>query len=258
MKLTSRLLTNFELGRTERYEGWLSKQFEKVLVTSNIDRDEIASLSKDKNNQPSISVIPNGVDLDYFSPDEKIKRKPATLVISGKMSYHANISMVLYFVNMIMPLVWEVKPEVKLCIVGKDPPKDLKNLAHNPSITVTGSVSDIRPYLQKATISITPLIYGAGIQNKVLEAMACATPVIATPQAVSALGVLHEHEVLIAKDPDSFVKAILQLLANPYLQHKVGYCGRKYVEKNHQWSTVASLLEGVYHEVISTKQQHYN
>jgi glycosyltransferase involved in cell wall biosynthesis len=252
------LLSNFELGRTEQYEGWLLRQFERTLVTSKTDKDEFTSLIADNKNPPSISVIPNGVDLDYFKPEESAKRESATLVISGKMSYHANISMVIYFVEKIMPLVWERIPDAKLVIVGKDPPKVLKDLAQNPSITVTGTVYDIRPYLRQATISIAPLTYGAGIQNKVLEAMACATPVVASPQAISALSVQLGQDLLVAKEPDDFAKAILQLLENPCLQQQVGCNGRKYVEINHQWSSVAAQLEGVYNEVINTKHQSNN
>jgi len=88
-----------------------------------------------------------------------------------------------------MPLVWEKRPDVKVWIVGKDPSPRLLAYAQNPNIQVTGTVDDMRPYLKKATLSAAPISYGVGIQNKVLEAMACAAPVIASQQAVSALGV---------------------------------------------------------------------
>ncbi|MDH7487867.1 MAG: glycosyltransferase, partial [Anaerolineae bacterium] len=186
--ITSRMLTAFELGRTRRYESWLPSQFDHTLVTSRIDRDALLALvGNGAERVRKISVLPNGVDLGYFVPDESLPRENDTLVVSGKMSYHANVTMVLDLVDKIMPHIWAVKPEVKLWIVGKDPTPEIKSLNQKNGITVTGTVDDIRPYLQRATLAVTPISYGVGIQNKVLEAMACGTPVVSTPQAVSTL-----------------------------------------------------------------------
>ncbi|MEK7326378.1 MAG: glycosyltransferase [Chloroflexota bacterium] len=252
-RLVSRWITRFELGRTERYEGWLVDQFDRVLVTSPADKDALGSLRSVGKPERPISVIANGVDLAYFEPDYKVNREPATLVISGKMSYHANVSMSLYMAKVIMPHIWAKRPDAKLCIVGKDPTPDVLALAQNPAITVTGTVDNIRPYLQKATVAVTPITYGAGIQNKVLEAMACATPVVSTPQAVSALEVTPGRDTLVAQEPEGFAAAVLRLLDDPQHQQQIGLAGRRYVETHHQWSNVAARLEGVYDEVISSK-----
>jgi len=95
--------------------------------------------------------------------------------------------MVNYLVAEIMPRVWQKRPGVQLMIVGKDPTADIRDLCANPQITVTGTVDDIRPFLWKATAAVVPLVYGAGIQNKILEAMACGTPVITASRALSSL-----------------------------------------------------------------------
>jgi glycosyltransferase involved in cell wall biosynthesis len=171
------------------------------------------------------------------------------------MSYHANISMVLYLVQTIMPNIWSHRPDVNLWIVGKDPPNEIRALQKESRITVTGTVSDIRPFLQKATIAVAPLTYGAGIQNKVLESMACAIPLISTPQAISAIGVQPGKEILVAQDPGEFADSILFLLENPQVQQRIGEAGRQYVEQNHRWSTITRQLEGVYDEVIDAKQR---
>ena len=155
----------------------------------------------------SISVLPNGVDLGYFYVGEELKREPATLVISGKMSYHANVSMTLEMVREILPVIWDQRPETKLWIVGKDPPREIQELGQHPKITVTGTVPDIRPYLQNATIAVAPITYGAGIQNKVLEAMACATPVVASSQAVSALNTISGKDIFNWSECTPFCKA---------------------------------------------------
>jgi sugar transferase (PEP-CTERM/EpsH1 system associated) len=251
-KRTSRMVTRFELQRTETYEGWLLGRFNHTLVTSPADRDALVSLGAPGEAAPPVTVLPNGVDLDYFIPHTTERREPATLVISGKMSYHANVTMTLYLTQSIMPLIWARRPDVKLWIVGKDPAPEIQALREHPSITVTGTVSDIRPYLQQATIAVAPLTYGVGIQNKILEALSCATPVITTPQAVSALGVKPGREVLVAQDPEVFARQVLQLLGDPQQQHRVGQAGRLYVEAHHKWETIAAQLEGAYHDLVNT------
>jgi len=247
--LVSRLVTYFDTNRTYRYERWLLGQFDRILVTSSVDKSAFESMRNTDKAQPEISVIPNGVDLDYFHPPGSISREPATLVLSGKMSYHANVAMAMHLVSDILPIIWSQSPEVKLWIVGKDPPRSIRRLAHNPAIQVTGTVDDIRPYLQNATISVAPITYGAGIQNKVLEAMACGTPVIATSQAVSALSICPDRDALIADEPRKFAQSILDLLNNPNRQSEIGQAGRRYVEENHRWTDITSKLERIYGQV---------
>jgi glycosyltransferase involved in cell wall biosynthesis len=251
----SRWLTRFELGRTQNYEGYLIRQFDWILVTSQADRRALLSLTSADSPAPNISVLPNGVDLAYFSPDNSVARQDATLVVSGKMSYHANVSMVLHLVHEIMPLVWARKPEVKLWVVGKDPTREIISLASNHNILVTGTVSDIRPYLRKAILAVIPLTYGAGSQFKVLEAMACGTPVISTSQAVSALEARPGQDLLVADQPAEFAETILALLDDREQRHKFGAAGRQYVEQHHNWDHIAANLEEIYLTVIDEKQK---
>jgi glycosyltransferase involved in cell wall biosynthesis len=249
-----RWVTRFELGRTERYESWLIKQFSKVLVTSPVDKKALIELINyvddspeiDVDNSPEIMVLPNGVDLDYFQPDLSVARESATILISGKMSYHANVTMALHLIKEIMPKVWSRRSDVRVLIVGKDPPRELVKFSNQPLIDVTGTVPDVLPYLQRATIAAVPITYGAGIQNKVLEAMACATPVIASKLATEALNVNPGTELLIAEDSQAFAEKILYLLENPKYRDDLGRRARSYVESHHNWKAIASQLEEVY------------
>jgi glycosyltransferase involved in cell wall biosynthesis len=161
----------------------------------------------------------------------------------------------MYLMNEIMPLVWAKQPDVKLQIVGKDPPASIRALADHPAVTVTGTVQDMRPYLQRASLAVVPLLYGAGIQNKVLEAMASGTPVVATSQAVLALDAEPGRDLLVAQTPAEFAEKIVHLINNPLLRDQVGSAGRRYVENNHQWVKIAERLEGVYHEVLSAGRE---
>jgi sugar transferase (PEP-CTERM/EpsH1 system associated) len=250
-KRLNRWVTRFEFSRTGRYEGWLVNQFDRVLVTSKNDRDALMKLAPANTADCQIRVLPNGVDLNYFQPPKETAEKdPATLVISGKMSYHANVTMSLNFVNDTLPIIWSRRPDVKLVLVGKDPTPELLNLRKNPAIRVTGTVDDIRPYLHQATLAVTPITYGAGIQNKVLEAMACGLPVVSSPQAVSALSVTPGHDLVVANNPEEFADAVVRLLDDPGLRSRLGQAGRQYVEQDHLWVRIAAQLEEVYNEVI--------
>ncbi|MBL8055648.1 MAG: glycosyltransferase [Anaerolineales bacterium] len=246
----SRLITRFELGRTERYEGWLLGQFDRTLVTSRIDREALLALAESGQAGPAaapdLRVIPNGVDLGYFAPAPDQAREPATLVLSGKMSYHANVTMAVHFAQEILPRVRAHRPDVKLWVVGKEPAAEVRALAADPAITVTGTVPDMRPYLQQATLAVAPVAYGVGIQNKVLEAMACGAPVVASPQSVSALDLQPGRDVQVAEQPEAFAAAILNLLNDPAQRAALGRAGRRYVETHHDWATIAARLEEAY------------
>ncbi len=221
-------------------------QFEHTLVTSRVDQEAFRSLTNTNIASRRISVLKNGVDLDYFTPDDNLDREAATVITSGKMSYHANVSMALRLVEEIMPLVWAVRPDVQVLIVGKDPPKQVQALARPSRVVVTGTVADMRPYLQRATLAASPVRYGAGIQNKVLEAMACGTPVITSSRAVNALDVKPGEDLLVADDPGAFSREILGLLEDPERRKSIGEAGRAYVESQHRWSTIAGQLEDIY------------
>jgi len=246
----SRYITKFELARTKKFENKMVGRFERLLVTSNIDQNAYITYSENNKAYENINIVPNGVDLEYFNHTEYIEREPNSIIISGKMSYHANVAMVTHFVEDIYPKIKTSCPEVKLWIVGKDPPGKIISMGQDPSIEVTGMVPDIRPYLQRATVAVAPLTYGAGIQNKVLEAMACATPVDSTGKAIVALDVVPNRDILKADNASDFTDKVIMLFSNQTLRQEIGLAGRRYVENNHHWGSIATRLEGIYNEII--------
>jgi glycosyltransferase involved in cell wall biosynthesis len=253
-KPLSRLMAAFEYNRTRQLEAAAPSVIDRTLVTSQADMETFLELGDHHyDTAKSFSVLPNGVDLDYFQVNESVSRHPASLVISGKMSYHANISMVNYMVTEIMPKIWDRRADVQLWIVGKDPPKDVRKFEDSSLIHVTGTVPDVRPYLQSATVAVAPLVYGTGVQNKVLESMACGTPVVATSLAVSALSAQPGKDLLVADHPAEFARHIFNLLENPEHQRSLGNSGRRYVDINHRWEKIGMQLEGIYHEIITEK-----
>lgn len=241
-------MSALELKRTCRAESELASLFDHVLITSQVDKAELLNLTPSKT--APISVLPNGVDLDFFQRNTDSPRDAETIVFTGKMSYHANVSMVDYLVHDIMPKVWLKRPKAKLIVVGKDPPRKVREFAQNPLIEVTGTVDDIRPYLWRATVAVIPLIYGAGIQNKILEAMASETPVVTTSAAFSGLQATPGVDALIGDSAEDFAEAILTLIESQLLQRQIGRAGYLYVREQHDWSKITSQLIGIYRDTI--------
>ncbi len=242
--LKSRLMAIVDLKRTRRFEGTLTSRFAQVAVTSEVDRQELIKLGCDTK---CVKAVSNGVDLEYFKP-QSVRREPLRLVFTGKMSYHANVAAVEDLVHKIMPLVWKKQPHAQLYIVGKDPSEEVKVLAQNPNVIVTGSVPDMRPYLASAAVALSTVRYGVGIQNKVLEAMAMATPVVCSPQANSALQTRSGEDILVGDTVEMIASHILDLLGSPEKRDQIGSGGRKYVETYQTWDRSVSILENMYAE----------
>ncbi len=260
-----RLIATIDLGRTRRYEGWLVRQFDAVTVTGSRDRDALLRLAEGSlavagptTHRPSlagrrlasVTVVCNGVDLEAFAPDGP--RDARTIVFSGKLSYHANVTAARVLVEEIMPLVWRQEPAARVVLAGAEPAAAVRALAnrHPERVLVTGFVPDMGTVLRQATMAAVPLVYGVGVQNKVLEAMATGTPVVASRLAIEALDVQPDRDVLVADDWPSFAAALVGLLAEPERARRLGQAGRRYVEQNHRWSDAVAQLAGVYERAL--------
>lgn len=245
--LATRALALIDLARTRRYEAAYSRRFAQIVITSPEDGWAIATL-RERFAEPAgapLSVVPNGVDLDYFQPADA-PRELATIVFSGKMSYHANEAAALYLLREIMPLVWRAQPEARVVVAGAGPGAALLAQRNAGRVEVTGAVPDLRPYLARATIAVAPIRYGVGVQNKVLEAMAMGTPVVAARQATIALAARPGAELLVADDATDFATQIISLLSSPSRRALLSAAGRAYVEQQHSWDTSAAILEQCY------------
>jgi sugar transferase (PEP-CTERM/EpsH1 system associated) len=257
--LKVRMVARLEYGRTLRYEGELLTQLRHVVVTSERDRQAMIELYRTRTGNlvssndaldVEVSVLPNGVDLDYFHPVQQERRR-FNIVFSGKMSYHANVATALYLYQQIMPFIWQQLPEATLTIVGSKPPQAIQLLARDPRVEVTGYVHDMRPYIWRAEVMLSPMVYSVGIQNKVLEAMALGTPVVVAAQAAEALEAYPGQDLLVAESAHEFVNQTLRLLHDPQLQATLSQGGRRYVEEQHNWGVVTERLIDVYQRAIA-------
>ena len=218
-----------------RYERQVAHDFDASLFVSRAEADLFKQLAPEST--AKIGFFNNGVDTDYFSPARSYPNPyPADalpLVFTGAMDYWPNVDAVQWFAREILPPVLAQNPSVCFYIVGSRPAAAVRALAELPGVVVTGMVPDIRPYLAHASLAVAPLRIARGIQNKVLEAMAMAKPVIASAQALEGITANTGEEVLMARDSGAFITAISALLQRP--QGAIGKAARERVLADYTW-----------------------
>ena len=186
-----------------------------------------------------ISSLTNGVDFDSFSPgtfENPFSADETAIVMTGRMDYRPNYEGALWFIGEILPHILKSLPKARIYFVGAAPPRVLREAAGD-HVVVTDSVADVRPYLQFAGAVVAPLRIARGVQNKVLEAMAMAKPVVATVEATRSLAVEAGKHLWIENDPRRFADAVLAALRHPGREH-IEQTGRTYVMQHHNWSTI--------------------
>jgi sugar transferase (PEP-CTERM/EpsH1 system associated) len=190
----------------------------------------------------------NGVDFEYFAPGGRYADPypPAgpTIVFTGMMGYWPNVEGVCWFVREVLPRIRAVVPDARFAIVGTDPAAEVLALARNPGVLVTGRVLDVRPYIAHARVAVAPLHLARGVQNKVLEAMAMAKIVVATPQALEGIDAEVEREVLMAPDADGFAREVVRALEGK-APASMGDRARARVVAEHGWAARLAVLDSL-------------
>ncbi|WP_149399927.1 glycosyltransferase [Dictyobacter arantiisoli] len=248
-----RMIALLEYKRTEMYERKLQEKQAHIITTSDADRAALLALSQPAvpySEAPHIDVIPGGVDLEYFVPTNQ-QYRPYNIVFSGKMSYHANVAAALYLYRKVMPLIWIEQPDATLTIVGSSPPHSIQSLQIDRRVEVTGYVEDIRPYVCRAHVMLSPMLYSVGIQNKVLETMALGTPAVISTHSAHSMNVQPGQDVFVADSSHAFADAALFLMGQKTLRDSVSHRARQYVERYHHWPTLTRQLLQTYQRAIS-------
>lgn len=200
--------------------------------------------------------IDNGVALSYFDPDAPFdaltpeqRGSGPLIVFTGQMDYRPNVEAVESFARDAMPHILDRKADARFAIVGRNPTRAVQALADLPGVIVTGGVPDVRGWLAAADVVVAPLRIARGIQNKVLEAMAMARPVVASPQAAEGIDALPGAHLMVAPDPSEEAAMVLALLDDPVRASALGQAARARVVERYDWDAVLadlpSLLTGI-------------
>ena len=233
-----------EARKLAEWEARVAQDFDATLLVS---KDE-AALLKQRVPQArnKINAFENGVDADYFSPARDYPNPyPSgvkSVVFTGAMDYWPNVDAVAWFAERIFPAVREVAPNAQFTIVGSRPTEAVLALARQPGVVVTGSVADVRPWIAHATCAVAPLRIARGVQNKVLEAMAMARPVIASAQAAEGIRAEAGRDYILARGEADFAGAVLDQLkvAASAVQ------ARERILENYDWSRNLSMVDPLF------------
>jgi sugar transferase (PEP-CTERM/EpsH1 system associated) len=232
-----------------QYEERVARAFDHSILSSEAEAQLLRRRAKDR----PVSVISNGVDLDYFSLSaiETPTIDEPVIVFTGVMDYFPNVDAVRFFCEDIFPLVRESMPEAQFHIVGRNPSRPVKKLEQQPNVSVTGTVPDVRPYLARARVAVAPFRLARGVQNKILEAMAIGLPIVGTSETFKGIAATEADGIRIADDPASFARHIISFLrTDDDSRRSFAAQARSYVERHHRWEDQGARLEQLLEEVV--------
>jgi sugar transferase (PEP-CTERM/EpsH1 system associated) len=229
-----------EAERLTRYETEIASKFDAYSIISWADREKFDRVLAEQ-----LQVIPNGVGERFLkhNTNKAEKTKKYDLLFTGNMGYHPNVQACLFLVNKILPITEKKLGELKVCLAGTTPTASVLALENHRAVTVTGYVPDLRDCMITSRMFVAPLFSGAGLQNKLLEAMAMGMPVLTSPDTNEALRAQAGRDLLICRNEKEFADGIEQLLKHPNEAKKMGLAGRKFVQENYDWEASNRKLE---------------
>ncbi len=236
--LFSRWLYAIERPRIERYEGRLARTFEEIWLISPADRDELARRVP----QGNIRVVTNGVDTEKLQPTGEPPR-PNSLLFVGHMSVFHNMDAAELLAREILPLVRREIPQASLTLVGADPHPKIQALESLEGVHVAGFVPDLNAALNQAAVFVAPLRFAAGVQNKVLEAMAAGRPVVTTSIVNEGIRAEAGTHLLLADTSAEAARQVVRLLRDPALSARLGQAARAFVRERFSWEGVLQRLQ---------------
>ncbi|MGA2992523.1 MAG: glycosyltransferase [Candidatus Korobacteraceae bacterium] len=233
-----------------RFERLVFPRYGAVTVVAKPDLDEVRKVVTNAD----VRLISFGTDTDYFRPVE-VAKQPATLVFHAHLSYSPNIEAALEFANEVFPRIRKKVPNAAFHLVVAKPAAKIMELASRPGITISADVPDVRPEVCAAQVYVCPVRYGAGLKNKMLEAMAMRMPIVAYPGATVGLDCTPGKHVMEARTPDEFARYAVDLLQNPRRAEELASAAYHFVKERFSWDARAREYEDLYREVIRRQKQ---
>jgi sugar transferase (PEP-CTERM/EpsH1 system associated) len=194
--------------------------------------------------------FPNGVDADYFAP-APAAYDPETICFVGRMDYYPNQECMFDFCAHTLPLIQARRPGATLSIVGADPTAAVRRLGRLPGVLVTGSVSDVRPFMQRSAVMVAPLNIARGTQNKILEAMALGVPVVTSRVAAGGVDAVADRHFLVAASHQEQADAVVQILESPAERSRLSTAGRARMQTHHSWPHSMQRLDALIEQCLS-------
>lgn len=248
-RLLRKVSLHLETWSISRWERALGRYFALIVMTSKADESFMKKLA------PYAPTVPisNGVDSRYFHRSNE-PGNPLQLIFTGVMSYGPNEDAVVYFCKDIFPLIKKEYPSVQFWIVGQNPSPGVQALSLDRGVHVTGTVDDVRPYVESAGVFVSPLRYGAGIKNKILAAMAMQKPIVATSLSLNEIEAKPDRDVLVADRPGDFAAKVVGIIKDQSLAERLGENARRRVLDRYSWKARTEVLETAFQKVVADKK----
>jgi glycosyltransferase involved in cell wall biosynthesis len=217
-------------------------RFDHVVAVS----DEDLAAFRDDYGVTRASAVPTGVDTGYFRPSGGVARRPHELVFTGSMDWLPNEDAIRHFAADVLPLVRREVPDVTLTVVGRNPPPAVRELAAlYDHVEVTGSVPDVRPYMERAAAFVVPIRIGGGTRLKIYEAMGMERAVVSTTVGAEGLPVRDGHDLVLADGAEAFAAAVVRLLRDPASAAALGARSAETVRSQFGWDRVSDRFAGI-------------
>ncbi|MBE2201446.1 MAG: glycosyltransferase [Anaerolinea sp.] len=240
-----------QVARLRRFERWACAAADAVTCVSVADWVQLQSLVAKR--QSSITVIPNCIDVEKYADQTGLQNLSGLdrydLLFVGKMDYRPNVDAVLWFADVVWPLLRGERPSTNWAIVGQKPHARLERLRGLPGVTVTGWVESVQPYLAGAAVVLMPFRIGSGTRLKLIEAMAAGKAIVSTPIGAEGFPVQHGREILLGETAEGVATAVVRLLNHPEERAQLGRAARQFAQQ-YDWRVVVPQFDAVYQEIL--------
>ncbi len=245
-----RLFYHVETRKVRPYEAALCRDFDRVFLVGERDVEELRKTAPVAN----AVVQPHGQDVPSPARLAAARREPGAIVMSGVMATYTNVNAATWFAREIFPQIERAVPEASFWIVGRQPQREVRALARPPRVVVTGEVPDVYDWLLRAEVGVAPLRIGAGMQNKLVQAMASGLPVVATRVANEGIGAEPEAQLLLRDEPGAFAEAVIGLLHDRAARERLGGAARAFVERSWTWDANFEQQLAVFRAVAARRR----
>jgi glycosyltransferase involved in cell wall biosynthesis len=243
----ARSYMNHQADLLEKVERRLCPGFDLNVMTSEADALRLRALARGART----TVIPNGVDIDFFRPGSSKQVVPGRVAFLGPTYMFPNRDAVDFFLAQAWPLIKQCCPESTFHLIGENSADEKARFESHPGVTCNSRVPDIRPHFAQACVSIVPIRVGGGTRLKILDAWSMGKAVVATSVGCEGLEAIDGRNILIRDDPTEFAKAVVQVLRDHDLRDRLGHEARKTAEALYAWRVVGRKLVGLYQDLLA-------
>jgi glycosyltransferase involved in cell wall biosynthesis len=237
-RLLARFYFQIQAKRMLAYEGQVCRAVKSIIAVSDVDAERMRS----QYGAQRVTAVPTGVHIEYFTPPANGPRT-ADLVFVGSMDWMPNVDGAQWFVREVLPVIRKRKPGCSVTFAGRNPTRAVLDLAKDPLIQVTGTLTDVRPYLWGAKLSIVPLRNGGGTRLKIYESMAARTPVVSTTIGAEGLPLKNGTHIHIADEPQAFADRCIELMDDQPARMRMAQAAWDKVSSRFSWEAVSKEFE---------------